>query len=87
MQRFEVFSKLSTLELGLRYEDRDYDEATPSIGERRHDERLRATIEFDVPLTDRINWRVYGGYSDYLSNLPSADYDQSILGTLVEITF
>ena len=87
VQRFEVFSKLSTLELGLRYEDRDYDEATPSIGERRHDERLRATIEFDVPLTDRINWRVYGGYSDYLSNLPSADYDQSILGTLVEITF
>ncbi|MDA9848263.1 hypothetical protein N9C27_05245 [Luminiphilus sp.] len=87
VQRFEVFSKLSTLELGLRYEDRNYDEETPSIGERRRDERLRATIEFDVPLTDRINWRVYGGYSDYLSNLPSADYDQSIVGTLVELTF
>ena len=87
VQRFEVFSKLSTLELGLRYEDRNYDEATPSIGERRSDERLRTTIEFDVPLTDRINWRVYAGYSDYVSNLPSADYDQSILGTLIELTF
>ena len=87
VQRFEVFSKLSTLELGLRYEDRNYDEATPSIGERRNDERVRATVEFDLPLTDRINWRVYGGYSDYLSNLPSADYDQSLIGTTVELSF
>ena len=87
VQRFEVFSKLSTLEFGLRYEDRNYDEATPSIGERRNDERVRATVEFDLPLTDRINWRVYGGYSDYLSNLPSADYDQSLIGTTVELSF
>ena len=59
----------------------------PVLANGASDERLRATIEFDVPLTDRINWRVYGGYSDYLSNLPSADYDQSIVGTVVELTF
>ena len=87
VQRFEIFSKLSTLELGLRYEDRDYDEPTPSIGEERRDERVRATIEFDVPLTERVNWGIYGGYSDYLSNLPSADYDQSVVGTKVEVRF
>ena len=87
MQRFEVFSKLAILELGLRYEDRNYSDPTPSIGERRRDERFRASIEFDLPVTDRINWTMYGGYSDYLSNLPSADYDQSVVGTRIELTF
>ena len=87
VQRFEVFSKLSTLELGVRFEDRNYDEATPSIGEKRSDERIRATVEFDLPLTDRVNWGVYGGYSDYLSNLPSADYDQTVVGTRIEFSF
>ena len=87
VQRYEIFSKLSKLELGLRYEDRDYQEATPSIGVRRSDDRIRATIEFELPLTERLNWQVYGGYSDYQSNLPSADYDQSVVGTRVELTF
>ena len=87
VQRFEVFSKLAILELGLRYEDRNYSDPTPSIGERRRDERFRASIEFDLPVTDRINWTMYGGYSDYLSNLPSADYDQSVVGTRIELTF
>lgn len=87
VQRFNVFSRLSTLELGLRYEDRNYSEATPSIEQKRSDERFRASIEFDIPISDRINWTVYGGYSDYASNLPSADYDQSLLGTRVELSF
>jgi hypothetical protein len=87
VQRYEIFSRLSKLELGLRYENRDYQEATPSIGVLRSDDRIRAAIEFEIPLTERINWQIYGGYSDYQSNLPSADYDQSVVGTRVEITF
>jgi hypothetical protein len=87
VQRFNVFSRLSTLELGLRYEDRNYTEATPSIGQKRSDERFRAAVEFDIPVSDRINWTIYGGYSDYVSNLPSADYDQSLIGTRVELSF
>ena len=42
---FDVFARLSTLELSLRYENRDYSAPTPSIGERRKDERYRATVE------------------------------------------
>ena len=87
VQRFELFSKLSTLELGLRYENRDYSSPTPSIGERRHDERYRAGVELDVPLTDQFRWQLYGGYSDYHSNLPSADYDQEVVGTRIEFNF
>lgn len=87
VQRFEVFSRLSTLEFGLRYENRDYSSPTPSIGERRKDERYRAGVEFEIPVTEQFNWQIYGGYSDYYSNLPSADYDQTVVGTRLEFNF
>ena len=87
VQRFEIFSRLSTLEVGLRYENRDYSSPTPSIGERRKDERYRAGLELEIPLTEQVNWQVYSGYSDYYSNLPSADYDQTVVGTRVEFNF
>ena len=87
VQRFDVFARLSTLELSLRYENRDYSAPTPSIGERRKDERYRATVELEIPLTEQFNWQLYGGYSDYYSNLPSADYDQTVFGTRVEYNF
>ena len=87
VQRFELFSRLSTLELGLRYENRDYSSPTPSIGEPRDDERYRAAVELEIPVTEQFNWQVYGGYSDYYSNLPSADYDQSVVGTRIEFNF
>ena len=87
VQRFNVFARLSTLELSLRYENRDYSAPTPSIGERRKDERYRATVELEIPLTEQFNWQLYGGYSDYYSNLPSADYDQTVVGTRFEYNF
>ena len=79
--------RLSTLELGIRYEDRDYKEATPSIAKRRRDNRFRFKIEFEFPLTKSISWTAYSGYSDYQSNLPTADYEQTLIGTRIEWTF
>lgn len=87
VQRFEILGKLSTLELAIRYEDRDYSGITPSIGEERSDERYRLNIELAVPVTDALTWSIYAGYSDYYSNLPSADYDQNLTGTRVEWAF
>ena len=87
VQRFEILGKLSTLELAIRYEDRDYSGITPSIGEERSDERYRLNIELAVPVTEAVTWSIYAGYSDYYSNLPSADYDQNLAGTRVEWAF
>ena len=87
VQRFELGDRLATVELGLRHEVRDYTGITPSIGEERDDDRTRFKIEMEVPFGEHIQWLVYAGYSDYVSNLPAADYEQSLVGTRIEILF
>lgn len=87
VQRIELVGKLATLELGARYEVRDYSSPTLSIGERRDDDRMRVKLELEVPLGTRFQWLVYTGYSDYASNLPSADYDQTLIGSRLEFLF
>lgn len=87
VQRFDLGAALSTLEAGIRYEQRDYQSTTPSIGEPRYDDRLKVFIRFDYQMTKRLNWGFYANYSDYESNLPSADYDQTVMGTLIEFSF
>jgi hypothetical protein len=84
VQRFEVFSLLSRLELTARYEDRDYSAITPRINDFRNDRRLRFQLDYEVPLNEHFSWTFYAGYSDYQSNLTSAAYDQTTVGTLVE---
>jgi hypothetical protein len=80
--RTELFSKLAKLELAWRYEDRDYSSITPQIGEPRDDKRHRWRLDFEVPiLWDGGALQFYYGYADYESNLPQADYTQTITGT------
>lgn len=78
-QKFRLFNREARGRLKARYQVRDYDAITPSIGEIRDDDRLRLGAELEVNLTD--NWFVLVEYefSDYQSNLPSSDYDQSII--------
>ena len=87
VQRIEVFGKLSTLEMGLRYEDRDFSNVTPSFGIDRNDKRLRGKVSFELPITESVLWQVYSGHSDYSSNLPSADYQQTLIGSRLEWVF
>jgi hypothetical protein len=75
------------MELGVRYEERAYEGLSPSIDEQRWDKRLRLTGEIEIPLLENLYVTVYGGYSDYDSNLPSADYYQSVLGSRIEFIF
>jgi len=81
VQRIDMLSRTSKLELSWRYEDRDYSSITPSIGEKREDTRHRWRADFELPLTKSSVMQLYYGYADYESNLPSADYDQVITGT------
>lgn len=88
VQRFDANAgRYSSLELNARYENRQYDGITPSIGERRVDDRIRVVVTFEYPLTALLNWEFYGDYSNYLSNLPSADYEQTIIGTAFRFSF
>ena len=81
IQRFELFSRLAKLELAWRYEDRDYRSDTPSIGEKRHDERNRMRLDFEVPVFGNGAIQFFAGYADYESNYNPAAYDQTLIGT------
>lgn len=80
VRRIEAMSKLLKLELSWRYEDRDYRSDTPSIGEKRADDRHRLGIDVEVPLTAKSALQFYYGNGDYDSNLQRVDYTQNIAG-------
>jgi hypothetical protein len=81
IQRIELFSRLTKLELAWRYEDRKYRSDTPSIGEKRHDQRNRLRLDFEIPVFGNGAVQFYAGYADYQSNYVPADYDQTLVGT------
>ncbi len=81
IQRFDMFSRLTKLELAWRYEDRKYRSDTPGIGEKRHDQRNRLRVDFQIPVFERGAVQFFAGYADYDSNYPPAAYDQTLVGT------
>ncbi|MEO0997275.1 MAG: surface lipoprotein assembly modifier [Pseudomonadota bacterium] len=80
LQRLTFGSRDTRLKLGARFETRDYDAPTPSIGEPRDDDRLRLEAEFEIPITDRYFVTAEYEYGDFSSALPAADYSQSVIG-------
>lgn len=86
-QRFALGSRYARFRLGWRYEDRDYDAITPQIGEIRDDQRHRFQAELEIPIAKRAYASIEYGYSDFSSNLPSADYDQSVASVKLGMRF
>lgn len=86
-QRITIKDTLTRFEISARYELRDYSSITPLIGTKRNDDRLRLRAEYKVPISEHLSWNLYGGYSDYQSNLPTADYEQNVIGSSMEFEF
>jgi len=86
-QRIRMGKRDAKLKLGWRYESRNYSSITPSIGAIRDDNRHRLQAELEVPLTDHFFGLVEYEYSDYSSNLPSADYTQNLAGVRLGARF
>jgi len=81
IQRFELFSRMTKLELAVRYEDRDYRSINRDIGEKREDKRQRWRVDYEIPLWGDGAVLLYYNYSDYESNYEPVDYTQGIAGT------
>ena len=86
-QRFALGRRDARFRLGWRYEDRDYDAITPQIGEFRDDQRHRFQAELEIPIAKRAYASIEYGYSDFSSNLPSADYDQNVASVKLGMRF
>lgn len=81
IHRFELPSRSVKLELAWRYEDRNYLSPTPSIGEKRSDERQRWQLDVEIPVWQQAAIQVYTTYGDYVSNYDPSDYSQLVTGS------
>lgn len=81
VKRFDVFGEVLKTEYSWRYERRDYSSITPSIGEKREDNRHRWKVDIEYPILTKGTIAIYAGYADYDSNYPRSDYDQQVVGT------
>lgn len=62
----------------LKLEKRDYQHLTASLGEKRDDERLRAGLTATLPLSRYLEMSAEAEYANNASNLPSADYSETV---------
>ncbi len=79
-QRFTLADRRAQIRLGWRYEDRDFKSETLSIGAIRKDDRHRLSAELVWEVDPSLEISAKYEYSDFSSNLPVADYSQSVIG-------
>ncbi|MEO0438712.1 MAG: hypothetical protein AAF098_17590 [Pseudomonadota bacterium] len=87
IRRFKVLEKQAKFEVAFRYEERDYRSPEPTIDEKRKDDRIRWKLDFELPLTEQISWQAYYSYGDFESNLPRADFVQTIVGSRLQFAW
>lgn len=73
--------------IGGRYVKRNYDGITPSIGEARDDERTSLETMLEIPFLDNWTAALKYRYTDATSNLPSADYTESLISFEIGFEF
>jgi hypothetical protein len=78
VQRFDAFDQQVTFRAGVEYEDRGYDNVTPSIGAPRSDKRTVADAQVEIPLGANLFSEVSYRFGKYESNFAAADYDEHV---------
>lgn len=74
----QLFGAQSKLKLGYSYRKRNYDNVTPSIGERRHENRSVFDASADIPLTRKLSLLPAFRYVDRNSNYAFSNYVETI---------
>lgn len=86
-QRFPMGARDGHFRVGYRYENRDYSSITPSIGALREDKRHRFNAEIEVPFGKALFARLNAEYGDFQSNLPAADFNQTVVSARLGLRF
>ena len=84
IRRFDALGRQAKAELAWRYEERDYAAPEATIATPRRDERIRWKVDFEIPVNERFTWQAYYSYGNFNSNLPRADFRQTIIGTRLQ---
>ncbi len=86
-RRFAFGAGDSRLRLTARYEKRNYRAITPSIGAVRDDDRYRFNAEWRIPLARHLFFLAEYEFASFVSNLPSADFNQHLVSGKLGVTF
>ena len=84
IRRFDIAGTQAKGEISWRYEERRYLSMDPVIEQKREDNRGRLKLDLELPLGQRATLGWHYSYGDFASNLPRADFDQTVVGTRVE---
>ncbi|WP_439101053.1 surface lipoprotein assembly modifier [Congregibacter sp.] len=87
IRRLNLNEQRVKIEAAIRYELRQYQSPSSAVFEARRDDRLRFQVDMEVPLSNQLTWQWYFSHGDYVSNLPRADFTQTILGTKLKYTW
>jgi|GEM_PF-422961 len=87
VQRFQLGKRDMIGKLFARFDARNYDSITRSIGEVRDDDRTRIGAELEIPINDKASILVEYEYSEFDSNLPAADKTQNIIAVKMGFQF
>lgn len=85
--RFSAWNKPHRMQLGLRYDNRDYLSITPELKKKRSDQRRIATLEWEADTSKWLSVTTKLERGNYASNLDSADYAETIASVLLKATF
>lgn len=80
--KFQIAGKDSKLSLEYRYKQRDYDNLTPLIGERRDETRQNTKLVWEVWFTEQVGVENSLEYGNYNSNLDSNNFSE-VIGSVV----
>jgi hypothetical protein len=87
-RRFDLYGNRPVrLRLDWRYEDRDYRSVTPSIGQKRDDQRQRWRARLDLPINESWTTLLSYQYRDHDSDLESADFTDNRFEVQLQVTF
>lgn len=73
-----LWSRSGKIKFGYSYRERDYDNVTPSIGVRRHENRSMFRANAELPLTDHLSFKPEYRYVDRNSNYALSNYTEHV---------
>ncbi len=85
--KFTTFEKDNKLQLGWRYNTKDYSGVTPEIKAQRYDSAHVADVSWEVSFTPKISLETKLERGKYNSNLATADYSENRVSITLKARF
>lgn len=85
--KFTLGENDSKLHMGWRHWTRDYSGLTPELDEQRNDSGQVTDLEWELGLSKNMALLSKVEFGQYHSNLPSADYDETLSSLLFKLRF